>query len=80
MLWFSAPTRLNQTLEDEEINIAKYHEVVDMAIAEATSIPSGGSHTPTCMLTTLAAVLQKLGCEQGDERLENGRWTCAPVL
>ena len=58
MLWFSAPTRLNQTLEDEDINIAKYHEVVDMAIKEAFSTPSGGSHTPrTCMLTTVAAVL-----------------------
>ena len=62
MLWFSAPIRLNQTLEDEGINIAKYHEVVDMAIKEAFSTPSAGSHTPrTCMLTTVAAVLQKLG-------------------
>ena len=26
MLWFSAPTRLNQTMEDDEINIAKYHK------------------------------------------------------
>ena len=58
VLWFSAPTRLNQTLEGEEINIAKFHEVVDMAIAYAISMPFGGSHTPqTCMLTTVAAVL-----------------------
>ena len=37
MPWFSAPTRLNQTLEGEEIKLAKYHEVVIMAIAEAIS-------------------------------------------
>ena len=46
MLWSFAPTRINQTLEGEEINIATYHEVVDMAIAEATSVPFGGfAHT-----------------------------------
>ena len=40
MLWFCAPTRSNQTLEGEEMNIVK--------------------HTPrTCMLTTVAADLQK---------------------
>ena len=62
MLWFCAPTRSNQTLEGEEMNIVKYHEdeVVNMVIAEAISLPFGGSHTPrTCMLTTVAADLQK---------------------
>ena len=61
MLWFSAPTRLNQTLEGEDINIVKYHEVVNHGRSqEAISMPFGGSHTPrTCMLTTVTAVLQK---------------------
>ena len=52
--------RLNQTLKGKETKIAKYHEVVNVAIAEATSMPFGGSHTPrTSMLTTAAAVLHK---------------------
>ena len=37
MLWFSAPTRLNQTSENQEINIAKHLEAVNMAIAYAIS-------------------------------------------
>ena len=85
MLWFSAPTRLNQTLEDEETKIARYHEVVDMAIAEAISVPVGGSHTrPTCMLTTVAAILHRKQHrnwdEQGNEGLEKGTETCALAL
>ena len=32
VLWFSAPTRFNQTLEGEDIRVAKYHEVLNMAI------------------------------------------------
>ena len=60
MLWFSAPTRLNQTWENRGVNIAKYHEAVNMAIAYAVSKPFGGAHTPrSCMLTTVAAVLYK---------------------
>ena len=47
MLWFSALTRLNQTLEDEERKIEKYHEVVDMVIAYAIAMLFGGSHTRT---------------------------------
>ena len=70
MLWFSAPTRSNQTLEGEE-TIAKYHKGVNMAIAKAISMPLGGSHKPrSCMLTTVAAVL----------RLGNGRETCASAV
>ena len=41
IMWFSAPTRINQTLEGEEIKIAKYHEVVNMAITEAISMSFG---------------------------------------
>ena len=74
MLWFSAPARLNQTMEGEGINIVKYHEVVNMAITETITLPLGDSHTPrTCMLRSLAAVSyrtpQRLGCEQGDDPL-----------
>ena len=54
MIWFSAPTRLNGTLEKQGINIAKCHEAVNMAIAYAISTPFGGGHTPrSCMLTTV---------------------------
>ena len=73
MLWFSAPTRLHHTLEGEEINIAKYHEVADMAIAGAISMPLGGSHTPrTCMLTTVAAVLRNTHRKWGMNEEMNG--------
>ena len=70
MLWFSAPTRSNQTLEGEE-TIAKYHKGVNMAIAEAISMPLGGSHTPrSCMLTTVAAILQKKHTESVSKDLK----------
>ena len=60
MPWVSAPTRLRQTLENQGIELAKYHEAVNMAIAYAISRPFGGAHTPrSCMLTTVAAVLYK---------------------
>ena len=87
MLWFSAPTRSNQTLEGEE-TIAKYHKVVNMAIAEAISMPLGSSHTPrSCMLTTVAAILQKkkntqkVKCKQGMKgwRME-GRLVLLPFV
>ena len=41
MLWFLAPTRLNQTLESQGIKIAKYHEAVNMGVAYAISRPFG---------------------------------------
>ena len=37
--------RLLRTLETQAINIAKYHETVNMAIAQAVSRPFGGEHT-----------------------------------
>ena len=46
MLWFSAPSRLNQTFDGEGKHNVKYHEVVDVAITETISLPFGGSHTP----------------------------------
>ena len=57
MLWFLHSTRANPTLESEEIKTAKYYEIVNMAIAEAISMPFGGLHTPlTCMSPSMAAV------------------------
>ena len=75
MLWFSAPTRLNGTLERQEFNIAKYHEAVNMATADAISRPFGGEHTPrSCMLASVAKVsrknTQKKVSEQGDGRMD----------
>ena len=57
-------------LEGEE-TIAKYHKGVKMPIAEAISMPLGGSHKPhSCMLTTVAAVLQKKHTESVNKDLK----------
>ena len=57
---FSAPIRLNRTLEKQDFQIKKYHEAVNMAITYAISRPFGGEHTPrSCMLTSVAGVLLK---------------------
>ena len=37
MLWFSAPTRLNGTLEKQGLQFKNDHEVVNMAIMDAIS-------------------------------------------
>ena len=75
MLWFSAPSRLNQTWEGEEITNAKYHEVVNMAITEAISMPFGSSHTPRpCMLTSVAAVLHRTPNRKWDVNREMKGW------
>ena len=56
---FSAPTRLNEILE-QDLKIKKYHEVVDEALAGAILRPFGGEHTPrSCMLTSVAEVLHR---------------------
>ena len=60
MLWFSAPTRLNRTLEKQGMKTAKYHETVSMAIAYAISRPLEGEHTPrSCILISVARILHK---------------------
>ena len=75
MLWFSAPTRLNQTLDNQGIKIAKYHEAVNMAIAYAISKPFGGAHTTrSCMLTTVAAVLHKTPSRTWDMNKQMKGW------
>ena len=57
LLWFSAPTELNNILGREQ-KIKKYHEVVDRAITYAISRPFRGRHTPRMgMLTSVARVL-----------------------
>ena len=57
-----------------ELNIKKYHEVVNSAIMDAIVRPIGGEHTPrSCMLTSVARVLhrtQEVGSKQGDGRME----------
>ena len=75
MQWFSAPTRLNQKLEDDEIKIAKYHEVVDMAITETINV-----HVEIGGCGFAQNATQRLGCAQGNERLGNGRKTYASAL
>ena len=79
MLWFSAPSRLNQT-PGKNVETTKYHNAVNMAIAYAISRPFGGAHTPrSCILTTVATILHKThrmwGSEQGDGRMGDGRQT-----
>ena len=74
-------TRLNQTMEGEEIKIVKCHEIVNMAIAEAISKPFWQlAHTAKVHVDSsgcsLAHDTQKVGCEQRDEGLGNGRETC----
>ena len=85
MLWFSAPTRLNQTLEGEDINIVKYHEVVNMgdrrsdlyALRRFTHTANVHVDNSDC---SLAKNTQVVACKQGNEGLENGRETCASVF
>ena len=75
MLWFSAPTRLNQTNEDEGIKNVTYHEVVDMAITETITLPFGDSRTPrTCMLRSMAAVLYRTPHKDRDVDREMRGW------
>ena len=60
MLWFSAPARLNGTLEKQDLKIKYYHEFVNMANTDAISISFGGEHTPrSCMLASMTKVLHK---------------------
>ena len=68
MLWFLAPTRLNQTLESQGIRNAKYLEAVNMGVAYATSRPFGEQTPRSCMLATVAGFLEEVVSEQG------GRW------
>ena len=75
MSWLSPPTRLNRTLENQGIKIAKYHEAVNMAIAHAISRPCGGAHTPrSCMLTTVAGFVYKTPLRSWDMNKELGGW------
>ena len=58
LLWFSAPTNLNRILESD-LKIKKYHEAVGGAIVDAAVRPFSGERTPkSCMLTSVARVLQ----------------------
>ena len=46
LLWFSAPTDLNRILGNE-LQIDKYHEVVNGAVMDAIVKPFGGTDTHT---------------------------------
>ena len=75
MLWSSASTRLNQTMENDEIKIAKFHEVVDMAIMDTITLPFADTHTPrTCMLRSVAAVLHRTPHKDWDVNREMKGW------
>ena len=64
LLWFSAPTNLNRIL-GSELKII-YHEVVNGAIMDATVRPFSGKRTPkSCMLTSVARVLQRIHNKRG---------------
>ena len=47
ILWLSAPTRLNRTLDKQDVSIRRYHEAVNMEITCAIPRPFGGEHAPT---------------------------------
>ena len=81
MLWFSAPTRLNQTLEGEETNreiprcgghgdcIRDLYALWRFAHTANVHVDNGGC--------SFAQDTQELGCEQRNEGLGSGRETCA---
>ena len=60
LLWFSSPSRLNQTFANNGTTSAKYHEAVNMAIEATFSMPFDGVHTPrTCLLRSVSVVLYR---------------------
>ena len=74
MLWFSAPTRLNQTLEGEDINIVRYHEVVNMGDRRSDLYALRRfPHTAYVHVDnsdcSLAKNTQVVACKQGNEGL-----------
>ena len=74
LLWFSAPTDLNRIL-GSELKIRKYHDVVNIAIMDAIAKPFGGKRTPkSCILTTVARVLQHTHKKKGINKEMKGWW------
>ena len=74
MLWFSAPTKLNQTLERQDLKIEKYHKAVNMTITDAISRPFGGERTPrSCRWASVAKVLHKTHRKWGVNKEMEGR-------
>ena len=58
MLWVFSTSEVESNIGKQRINIAVYHDAVNMEIAYAISRPCGGAHTPrSCMLTTVAGIL-----------------------
>ena len=85
-LCFTAPSRLNVKLDDENTRIAKYHDVTNLAIEAAIKALNGGRDTPrTRLLWSIAKVRdlmsdEGLGFGHGDDRMRTGRITCASPL
>ena len=53
-----------------ELKIKKYHEVVNSAIMDAIVRPFSGKRTPkSCMLTSVARVLQRTHRKRGEREL-----------
>ena len=46
MLWFSSPTRLNRRFLNSGAIIAKYNEVIDLAVVATFTLFFGHTHTP----------------------------------
>ena len=85
MLWFSAPTRLNETLERiKSLKILKYHEAVNMANIEAIFRDLlEVKRTPrSCMLASVATILHKTHRKWGVNKQMEGwmkRGSCGPL-
>ena len=78
-LWFSSPSRVNQTFTNNGTQIAKYHE----AVATVT-MPFEGLHTPRmCLLRSVSVVLytspdKDWNVEEEMKGWGLGEWPCLP--
>ena len=77
LLWFSAPTRLNEILE-QEFKIEKYHEVIDETITEIILRPFGGELQMEVVHVDISGQVlyrntQKVWSEQRDGRIDDKR-------
>ena len=76
LMWFSSPSRLNQTFTNNGMKVAKYHEAVSMAIEATFTMPFDGLHTPrTCLLRSVSVVLYRSPGKDwnGEEEMKGGR-------
>ena len=81
MLWFSAPSRLNQRFEGNGTQCGKHHEVTHLAITATFTAPYGGFNTPRAEIGSCGSEQstgQRLGRGQGDDWLGTGRHVFLP--